>query len=82
MESLIGEDSFRDFLRFWISTNSLTSVTNIQVRSTWEYFVSTHLSGKSGDQINDILMKVDWETWIYEPTFAPVGLDFTTPESE
>ena len=29
LESLIGGENFRDFLRFWIQTNSLTSVTNI-----------------------------------------------------
>lgn len=25
---------------------------------------------------------MDWETWIYEPTLAPVDLDFSTPESD
>ena len=29
-----------------------------------------------------ILQEVDWETWLYKPTLAPVDLDFSTPESD
>ena len=63
LESLIGGENFRDFLRFWIQTNSLTSVTNIQLRASWEYFVSTRLTSLTGDEINKILKKVDFETY-------------------
>ena len=81
LETLVGEDNFRDFLRFYIKTNSLTSIANVQLRATWEYFVATMMPSLSGDQINTILKTVDWETWIYAPTLAPVPLDFSTPKS-
>ena len=29
LESLVSDDNFREFLRFYIETNSLTSITNI-----------------------------------------------------
>ena len=43
--------------------------------------MSAKITSLSGTEINDILLKVDWETWIYEPTLAPVELNFETPES-
>ena len=52
------------------------------MRASWEYFVATMLKDRPGEEINGILKSVDWETWIYEPTLAPVPLDFNTPESD
>ena len=52
------------------------------MRASWEYFVATMIGDKSGEEINSILKAVDWDTWILEPTLAPVPLDFNTPESD
>ena len=82
LESLVGEDAFNDFLRYYIRTNSLTSVTTIKLRANWEYFVATMIPDKSSDDINRILKAVDWDTWVYEPTLAPEPLNFNTPNSD
>ena len=78
LESLVGEDAFNDFLRYYIRTNSLTSVTTIKLRANWEYFVATMIPDKSSDDINKILKAVDWDTWVYEPTLAPEPPEPTT----
>ena len=39
MESQIGQDEMKNFLRYYISEHSLTSITTVQLRDTWEFFV-------------------------------------------
>ena len=82
LESLIKPDNMKNFLQFYMKSHSLTSITTIQLRETWEFFVERMIPGLSGGQVNAILAAVDWESWMYEPTLAPVDLDFTTPESD
>merc|ERR1712032_1278056 len=47
MESLVGNDTFKEFLQFYIKTHSLTSITTIQLRETWEFFVERMIPGLS-----------------------------------
>ena len=82
MESLIGRPEMKAFLNFYMREHSLTSITTIQLRATWEFFVENKIPGLSGDEVNQILAAVDWETWMYKTGLAPVALDFTTPESD
>ena len=78
----MGEDTFKDFLQFYMKQHSLTSITTIQLRETWEFFVERMIPGLSGAQVNQILAAVDWQAWMYESTLAPEPLDFSTPESD
>lgn len=72
----------KNFLQFYMKSHSLTSITTIQLRETWEFFVERKIPGLSGAQVNTILASVDWESWMYKSTLAPVKFDFTTPESD
>jgi leukotriene-A4 hydrolase len=39
MESLIGRKEMKAFLNFYMRSHSLTSITTIELRETWEFFV-------------------------------------------
>ena len=82
MESLIGRSEMKSFLNFYMSQHSLTSITTIELRETWEFFVEYMIPDLTGEEVNQILASVDWETWLYVPGLAPVELDFTTAESD
>jgi len=51
MESLINDpatpeiDNMKTFLNFYMSEHKLTSITTIQLRETWEYFVEYMMTG-------------------------------------
>lgn len=47
MESLIGRPEMKKFLRFYMQEHSLTSITTIQLRETWEFFVEYKIPGLS-----------------------------------
>merc|ERR1719162_1575440 len=38
----------KNFLNFYMSEHSLTSITTIQLRETWEFFVEYKIPGLSG----------------------------------
>ena len=78
LESLIGRAEMKNFLNFYIKEHKLTSITNIELRETWEYFIEYMIPGLSGADVNAILTKVDWETWMYAPGVPPVTANFTT----
>ena len=82
LEQLLGETDMQSFINYYISTHSLTSITTVELRKTWEYFVENMLTGKTGEEINTILYSMNWNEWLYVPGLAPVDLDFTTTESE
>ena len=82
LESLIGRDEMKNFLNFYMKEHSLTSITTLELRGTWEFFVERMIPGLSGQQVNDILAAVDWSTWMYKTGLPPVQFDFTTPESD
>lgn len=39
MESLVGADIMQAFLNYYIKEHSLTSITTIDLRQTWEFFI-------------------------------------------
>ena len=82
LESLIGRAEMKNFLNFYIKEHKLTSITNIELRATWEFFVENMIPGLSGADVNTILASVDWETWMYAPGVPPVTADFSTPEGD
>ena len=82
LESLIGRDEMKKFLNFYIQEHSLTSITQDNLRATWEFFVEYKIPGLSASDVNNILGSVDWNTWVYKTGLAPVPLDFTTAESD
>ena len=79
MESLVGEKLFQNFLQTYILKYSQESITTIELRQTWEQWVHANFEGA---EINEILSKVDWETWLYKSELAPVFLDFSTKLSD
>ena len=82
LETLIGGPEMKNFLNFYMQEHSLTSITTIELRETWEFFVEYKIPDLTGQQVNDILAAVDWSTWLYKTGLAPVQADFTTPESD
>ena len=62
----------KKFLRFYIQEHSLTSITTIQLRETWEFFVEYKIPDLSASQVNSILAAMDWSTWLYVPGLPPV----------
>jgi leukotriene-A4 hydrolase len=81
LETLIGDAAFQQFLQFYISQHSLTSISALDFRGTWEYFVERKL-GLLPEEINGILAQVDFERWINVGELAPVPADFTTTASQ
>ena len=71
----------KNFLRFYIKEHSLTSITTIKLRETWEFFVEYKIPGLSSEEVNSILASMDWSTWMYVPGLPPVIADFNTVES-
>lgn len=54
LETLIGEDYFQQFLQFYVGEHSLTSISALEFRGSWEYFVERKM-GLSPEEINGIL---------------------------
>jgi len=81
MESLIGRPQMKRFLNFYMQEHKLTSITTIQLRQSWEFFVEYQIPGLSAEQVNEILAAMDWESWMFQPGLPPVQLDFSTPEA-
>ena len=71
LESLVGEDNFQRFLQLYIQQNKLTSITTLNFRSSWEYFVEREM-GLSPEEVNAILSQVYFEEWVNVPELAPV----------
>ena len=44
MASLIGRPEMKNFLNFYIGQHKLTSITTIQLRETWEFFVENKIA--------------------------------------
>jgi len=82
LESLIGRQQMKKFLNFYMSQHKLTSITTIQLRETWEFFVENKIPDLSAEEVNVILASMDWETWMYAPGLPPVQADFSTPEGD
>jgi leukotriene-A4 hydrolase len=80
LESLIGRPEMKKFLNFYMSQHKLTSITTIQLRETWEFYVENEIGGLSAEEVNQILGAMDWSTWMYKPGLPPVQLDFSTAE--
>lgn len=78
LESIVGASQFREFLRYYINANFLTSITTIELRATWEQWVEENYSAV---EINYILASSNWEDWIFRSTLAPAKLDFATQEA-
>jgi leukotriene-A4 hydrolase len=78
LESLVGADQFREFLRYYINANFLTSITTIELRATWEQWVEENYSAV---ETNQILAASNWNDWIFKSTLAPAPLDFSTQQA-
>ena len=72
----------KKFLNFYMAEHKLTSITTIELRQTWEFFVENMIPDLTSKQVNDILAAMDWSQWLYETGLSPVPLDFSTPESD
>merc|ERR1719469_305709 len=72
----------KNFLNFYMAEHKLTSITTIELRETWEFFVENMIPDLSAEDVNKILSSIDWETWMYVSGLPPVIADFTTPEGD
>ena len=80
LESLVGDEQFRLFLRFWVQERFLTSVTYVDLIETWGKWVGLNYSPS---EVNSILAMSNWNTWIFESALPPAGtFNFSTPESD
>lgn len=66
------------FLRHYILKHQLTSITQDDLRATWEDWVEQNYNAYD---TNNILGQIQWDTWVYQGTLAPVYMDFTTKAS-
>ena len=71
METLIGRDQMKAFLNFYMKEHSLTSITTIELRETWEFFVENKIPGLTPIEVNNILSSIAWETWMYQTGLPP-----------
>lgn len=65
----------------YMQQHSLTSVTTLDFRYSWEYFVEREMD-LSPEEINSLLGQIDFERWVNVPENAPVTPDFSTTESD
>lgn len=80
LEQMIGEGPFRQFLRYYVQKNFLTSITYIELQRTWGQWVEENYEPK---EANAILAATEWNTWIFKPDlWVPGQLDFSTPEGQ
>lgn len=68
----------QQFLQHYIRAHSLTSITSVQLRSTWENWVQDNYSA---EETNAILASIAWETWLYKSELELPGDSFVTAES-
>lgn len=52
IQNVIGDDAMQTFLNYWIVERSLTSVTTIDLRQTWEQWVGDNYPV---DEVNVLL---------------------------
>merc|ERR1719253_120098 len=70
------------FLNYYIKEHSLTSITTIDLRQTWEFFIQKK-SGLDGVRSNEVLASVNWELWMFGIGTAPQGnLNFDTSQAD
>ena len=70
----------QDFITYYITTNSLTSINAFTERATFSSFIESNYD--DADEVNEILAMVDYEAWIYEVGLDPTGtLNFTNSDS-
>ena len=77
IETLIGEDHMTDFLREYLAEFLRKSLGTTDFIDFFKLFI---MKIYSSEESKEILSKIDFETWIFEPGLPPVILDFDTPE--
>jgi leukotriene-A4 hydrolase len=75
LESLVGETSFQTFLKAYMAKFLKKSIV---VDDFKELFVSHVKKEFARKQAEEILGKVDWQTWIYGTGMPPVRVDLDT----
>jgi len=78
IESVIGEEKMQQFLQHYLLKHTTSSITQDVLRATWEAWVENNYDAFD---TNRILGQIQWDTWVYQSTLAPVHLDFTTKAS-
>ena len=67
LETLVGENNFQTFIRYYIKKFTQKSVTYQDLKSTWEDWVNANMA----DQAKTILAAVDWDAWVKQPGSNP-----------
>jgi leukotriene-A4 hydrolase len=77
IESLIGEDKMQVLLRLYINAFAQSAIESTDFKALYETFVMDNFDTNTS---SDVILKTDWDTWIYKPGLPPVLQDFTTDE--
>lgn len=67
----MGEGAFQGFLRSYIEKYSLKSLNDTQMKETFIEYVQVNFP-----QSEEILAKIDWDTWMYGKGLPPITTNF------
>jgi leukotriene-A4 hydrolase len=67
LESLLGEDTFNDFLRVYILKHEKSSINYEVLRKTWEDYILANVTVDP----QKIIDTVDWDLWVHGPGLPP-----------
>eukprot|EP00347_Sterkiella_histriomuscorum_P011519 403372143 len=77
LETLVGEETFQEFLRHYIMKYSKQSVFDTQMKQTFIDFINSWFPL---DKATNLLKQIDWDTWFYGKGLPPVIADFMNPD--
>lgn len=77
---MASKDDFQNFIRDYIKTYSLKSITYLEFR---QHFIQ-YVQALYKDQAAALLAKIDWDSWIKVGGANPSAwnISFTTPEAQ
>ncbi|CDW86353.1 peptidase family m1 containing protein [Stylonychia lemnae] len=73
LESLVGEDTFQQFMRSYIQAFSGQSVIDLEMRTFFLTFIAKTFDPATAQSINSA---IDWNEWFYGKGLPPVTADF------
>lgn len=82
LESLVGEENFRQFLGFYVRTFYQGSATSRDFINTFETFLSEQAFKGQPEKLKQVTDKLDWNSWIYGSGHLPIDVDFSTTTSQ
>jgi len=82
LESLIGEENFRQFLGVYVRTFYQGSATSRDFINTFQSFIEQTAFKGQPEKLKQVSEQLDWNQWIYGPGKLAVDMDFSTATSQ